>query len=556
MTFRTSAVRAALAITIGAAALGVAACTAPGTAKQTAAPQAGTSDIDEKPREQLKPGGTLRLSIQQWISQYNVGQVDGTQGDGQDILALTQPELWFRDEHGSISRNPDVLASAEVTATSPRQVVTYRINPKATWSDGTPITWRDFETQWKTRNGSAKAFTVSSTAGYDLITGVAKGADDREVKVTFGTPHADWQALFDPLLPGSALDTPQKFNTGWIEKIPVWAGPWKIGSLDKTAQTITVVPNDKYWGVKPVLGSIIFRALDSSAITDAYLNKEIDQAPARTPETYKRLSGAPGTAIRIGSRWDETHLTLGDAGPLADVRVRQAISIGLDRAAIARAASTDLPFKLQPLGNHFFMPAQSGYRDNSADYGRFDPAKAKKLLDEAGWTSKSEGAPRVRNGKALTLTYIVNSGGSNDIPQLVQNLLGKIGIGVELKQVPRNEFFEKYVNTGTFDLVSFRNVDVLFPSDNLPTFRTGGEQNYGKVAAPEVDALLAKAAAETDPAAARDLYNKADALIWKNGHSVELFQTPQISAVRSGLANYGAWGLRSSHQYTETGWLK
>ncbi|GLK99310.1 ABC transporter family substrate-binding protein [Dactylosporangium matsuzakiense] len=522
-------------------------------ADQGAAPKTGSADINPKPRESLRKGGTLRLSIQQWITQYNVGQVDGLQGDASSIMTLTEPKLFFADDNGVPVLNADVLVSADVTSTG-TQVVTYRLNPKATWSDGAPITWRDFETEWKTRNGSDARFQVSGTTGYDAIASVERGADDRTAKVTFKTRYADWQSLFDPLLPGSALDTPEEFNTGWIEKIPVWGGPWKIGTADKTSQTITVVPNERYWGTRPILDSIVYRALDSTAITEAYLNNEIDQAPGRQAEAYQRLAGAPDTVIRTGGRWDETQLTIGHNGPLSDERVRQAIQNAVDRRAVAAAQSSGLPFKVNTLGSHFFMPSQDGYRDNSGDYGRFDLDRAKRLLDEAGWKAGADGA-RSKDGAPLKLSYVVNSQGSTELPQLVQNQLAQSGIAVELRKVPANDYFAKYVNVGAFDLASFRQVDNVFPSLLYPVYRSNGEQNYGGVGSPDIDKLIDQAGAETDRAKAVELLNQADGLLWKAGHSVPLFQTPQISAVRPNLANFGAFGLRSERQYVDVGFI-
>lgn len=523
-------------------------------AKQGEQPRTGSADINPKPRDGLRKGGTLRLSIQQWITQYNVGQTDGTQGDGASILALTQPALWFLDANGVSSPNPDVLASAKVGIDGGKQVVTYQLNPKATWSDGTPVTWQDFATQWKTLNGTDDRFQVASTTGYDAITGVERGGDDRTAKVTFKAPYADWQSLFNPLLPGSALDTPEEFNTGWIEKIPVWGGPWKIGTADKTAQTITVVPNEKYWGTKPLLDSVVFRALDATAITEAYLNNEIDQAPGREADAYKRLAGAANTAIRTGGRWDETQLTVGHNGPLADERVRQAVANAVDRNALAAAQSAGLPFKVNTIGSHFFMPSQDGYKDNSGDTGSFDVARARQQLDQAGWAASADGKTRTKDGTALKLVYVVNSRGTTDLPQLIQNMLAQVGITVELRKVPSNDFFAKYVNVGAFDLTSFRNVDNIYPSLLFPVYRSDGEQNYGKVGTPEIDQLLDQAGAETDRAKAVGLLNQADVLLWKAGHSVPLFQTPQISAVRPGLANFGAYGLSSERQYVDVGW--
>ena len=77
--------------------------------------------------------------------------------------------------------NPDYLASEPTLVTEPKQVVTYNINPKAIWYDGTPITWEDFHWQWRAQNGTNKAYQISSSNGYSDIENVARGRDDREV---------------------------------------------------------------------------------------------------------------------------------------------------------------------------------------------------------------------------------------------------------------------------------------------------------------------------------------------------------------------------------------
>lgn len=533
----------------------VAACGNGSPSTPTAAPpKAGSADINVQPRAGLKPGGSVRMSIEQWITQFNYFQADNVDGDGQWVGTLLEPQLWRVDADGVARANPDVLASAQVSATSPEQVVTYRINPKAVWSDGRPITWQDFATQWADLNGTNPAYLVSTTTGYDQIGAVARGADDREVKITFRKPFADWQLLFNPLLPSVAMDTPDKFNKGWIDKAPVYGGPWKIGTADKTTQTLSLVPNPTYWGTKPVLDTLILRALDSSALTDAFLNNEIDLAPARQPDAYKRLAGAANTVIRIGGRWDETHLTLNSTGALADVHVRQAISEALNRPAIATAQSSGLPFKVNILDNHFFMPTQQGYQDNSGPYGHFDLSAAKTLLDQAGWTAASDSATRTKDGKQLTLDYIVPSGSTSQVPQLVQNMLAQAGVKVNLHTVPANDYSDKYLNNGSFDLASFRNVDEVFTSALLPTFVSKGDQNFGKVGTDQIDQLLNTASTSTDRKRSIAAYNQADTLIWQQGHSIELFQTPQIDAVRAGLANFGAYGLSSDDQLVDTGW--
>ncbi|MCS0605068.1 ABC transporter family substrate-binding protein [Streptomyces sp. LP11] len=533
-----------------------------GAPHKAAAPKADGQDINARPVADLRQGGTLTMGIDQWITQYNINNVDGQQGDAQEIARTVLPDLFDSDARGAHHVNPDFLLSAKVTSTSP-QVVEYRLNPKAKWSDGKSLSWHDFQAQWRALNGRDKRYEAADTSGYDQIAKVEQGADAHTVKVTFGSPYADWQRLFDPLYPAAYYDSPAAFLKSWSEKVPVSGNAFKVGKYDKTAQTVTLVPDPTWWGRKPKLDSIVFRVLDSAARTDAYLNKEIDYTTALLPEDYKRLVKAPDTDIRRGARWDEVHITLnGGRGPLKDLRVRQAVQHAVDRKGIQEAFAKDLSFELKPLNNHFFMPNQQGYTDTTDGYADFDAAAAAKLLDAAGWQDNGAGKPRTKGGERLTLDYVLSAGGTaaqTDQAELVQQQLGQVGIKVELKKVPANDYFNQFVNRGNFDLTSFRNVDAVYQSMLTPVFvrPKGGNlfQNFGSVGSPKIDTLLHRAAGTTDPAAAARLYNQADHEIWRLAHSIELYQRPQILAVRKGLANFGAEGL-ADVDYTKVGWLK
>ncbi|MFI7339644.1 ABC transporter family substrate-binding protein [Streptomyces sp. NPDC050085] len=530
--------------------------------KKQAAPAVDGQNVNARPLSDLKQGGTLKMGLSTWPANFNWNTPDGFQGDATEVDGALLPDLFDNDAKGAQHINPNFLTSAKVVSTEP-QVVEYELNPKAKWSDGKPLSWKDFAAQWKALNGRDKDYEAAVTDGYEEISKVEQGKDAHGVRITFDKPYAEWQNLFDPVYPAAYIDTPEKFNTGWTQKLPVTANAFKVKEIDRTAQTITIVPDPDWWGPKPKLDSVVYRIVDFTATTEAYLNKEIDQATALLPEDYKRLVKAPGTDIRRGARWDEVHIALNGArGPLKDVRVRQALGNAIDRKGINTAFSKDLSFELKPLDNHLFMPNQEGYQSNSGEYGKYDPEKAGKLLDAAGWKSAGAGKPRTKDGKQLTLEYTLSAGSSSaqvDQAELVQQQLAAVGIKITLKKVPANDYFTKFVNTGNFDLTSFRNVDAVFKSVVTPTFvQPQGKnlfQNYGSIGSPKIDALLKKAQQTVDTTEANKLYNEADKELWKLGHSIELYQRPQIVAVRSGLANYGAEGL-ASRDYTKIGWLK
>ena len=84
--------------------------------------------------------------------------------------------------------------------TNGKQVVTYKINPKAVWSDGQPITAKDFEFTWQIQKSADPAkggcAALLTTVGYDQIASVEGSDNDKTVTVTYAKPFADWKSLF------------------------------------------------------------------------------------------------------------------------------------------------------------------------------------------------------------------------------------------------------------------------------------------------------------------------------------------------------------------------
>ncbi|MCX4752865.1 ABC transporter family substrate-binding protein [Kitasatospora purpeofusca] len=549
-----------------AVALAATACSSGGggsadTAVKSAAPGQGSIDINARTVDQIRDGGEVRFPLYQWITQWNPFQVDGRYGDAVEIMRTVEPDLFTTDETGTFKANADYLVDAKVTSTSP-QVVTYKLNPKAKWSDGKPLSYLDFKADWEASNGKKDGYNIADSAGYELISGVEQGADPAEVKVTFSETYADWQNLFRPLIPAAGIATADDFNKGWVEKVPITAGALKIGTADKTAQTLTLVPDPNWWGAKPKAERIVFRVMSQSATTQAFLNNEIDYATAGTATAYGQLKDAKDAVIRSASPWDEVHISFGGGGALADRKVRQALGKALDRSALIKIANNGVPVEFKPLGNHIFMPNQAGYQDNSGEWAKFDVPAAKKLLDDAGWKEAGSGQPRTKDGQSLTLHWVLNESTPQaqvDLATAAQAMWLQAGVKVEVDKVAANDFFTKYVNPGKWDIASWRNTDSFPLSSSLTNFRLPqGDNvfgNFSKLGTEEIDGLLKKAAGTIDPVEAAKLYNQADAKIWELGHTFELYQRPTVVAARKGLANYGAFGLAST-DYTKVGWEK
>jgi glutathione transport system substrate-binding protein len=561
--------RRLLAVTI--ASLLLAACSgrqdAASTASEATAPKANASNIHAVARERLRDGGTFTWPMRQTPTNFNLLEIDGSLLDGLYVIGAFMPVTFENDSEGTPVWDRDILASEPVLTMTNGQVVTYEINPQAVWYDGTPITWQDFYWQWKANNGTNLAYHIAAANGYEDIGNVERGKDDREVIVTYRRPFADWQSLFSPFYPASTNEDPQMFNEGWVDHPLTSAGPFKFDSFNRTTQTITFVRNEKWWGLPAKVDRLVFRTIDDKAQVDALANGEVDAAPiAADANMYHRAQTIESAELRSAGAASFRHLTINATSPmLTDVRVRRALAMGIDRTAIARALLGPLGLPPQPLNNHVFVANQRGYRDNSGEVGRYDPDRAAQLLDEAGW--RLQDGVRRKDGQALEIKCVIQSTvqASRQEAELIQNTLARIGVKVNINPVPTNDFFEKYVTPGQFDVTLFAWIGTPYPISSVksiyatPTRSPDGQmniqQNYARVGSPEIDALFAAANAEFDRDRANEIANQADELIWQEVHSLPLYQRPEIIAAKRNLANFGAFGLQTPWPYADIGWV-
>ncbi len=509
----------------------------------------GAEDIGPVPRARVMDGGTLRLAATEFPRQWNYWHLGGTDLDTARVLRTMMPWLFRGDAYGRVAADLDYLAGARTTRVGGRQVVTYDLNPKATWSDGRPLGYRDFRALWRACAGRNPAYRITTSAGYERIESVERGVDDRQVVVRFARPFGEWRGLFSPLYPARAIGTRAAWDGAWRDRIPVTAGPFRPERLDRTAGTVAVVRDPRWWGRRARLDRVIFRDLARDAMPWAFASGEIDAFDVPDAAAYRQAAAVPGAVVRSAAGPDFTQLTFNGASPvLADVRVRRALAMAIDRRAIARAALAGLGGTARTLDDHVFVNTQEGYRNNAADLGEHHPDRARDLLGRAGW--RMEGKARRRNGRPLTLRYVYPAGAdaSRQTGELVQAMLAEVGARVDLRPVPDGAFFDRYLIPGAFDLAPFSWIGSAYPISGLRSIygrSPAGDprQNVARVGSARLDAALDRADAETDPVRARRDADRADAMIWAEVHSLTLYQRPQIVAVRRGLADWGAFGL-------------
>lgn len=518
--------------------------------------QRGVNDINPVARDLVRDGGDLRWPLDAIPDNFNINHVDGNLLENRDVMEALMPGAFVREADGTVSLDEDYFTSIELTSTAP-QVVTYTINPAATWTDGTPLTWRDLQAQWQALNGTNPAYLPADTAGYDSVASVERGVDDRQAVVTFATPYAEWRAMYEHVYPAAINSDPEAFNKDWLTSIGTTAGPFRPETVDTTAQTITLVRNEQWWGEPAKLDRIIYRVVERGALADALANNEIDYYRIGSDvNLFARAQGIPGVVVRQAVEPLFNHITL-NGGPgaiLSDPALRRALVQGLDRQAIATALVGQIVPEITPLNQYIFVQGSANYVDHAQGVA-YDPAAASAALDALGWVSPGEGQVRVRNGQPLNVRYVATAGNpiSERIVALTSSQLRAIGVGVEVVPVASADLFDQYVTPGNFDMIGFAYSGSPFPiTGSRNIFVSASESNVSRVNTPEIDALFAQASAELDDAARTEDLQRIDQALWEQIPYVPLYQATGAVAVRGTLANFGAKGFADA-DYTEIG---
>jgi peptide/nickel transport system substrate-binding protein len=517
-----------------------------------------TNDVNPKDPSELRDGGNLRLALSSFPSNFNYLHVDGGTEDGATVIGPTMPSAFVSDAAGQLAVDHNYFTDIQLTGTSPQQV-TYTINPKAVWSDGSPITWEDMRSQAAALSGKDNAFLVSSTSGFERVGKVERGVDDRQAIVTFDQPYAEWKGQFSPLYPKAVTASAETFGNLDRDSLPVSSGPFVITNIDRAQNRITLNRNPKWWGDTPKLDTITLSVLDHSAMLPAIQNNELDYGYMSGIELVTAAKNSKNVVIRRTPEPSWSHLTFNGApgALLADPQLRIAISKAIDRQGLVTAAQNGIVTDPKPLNNHIFMAGQKGYQDNSAPIA-FDPAEAARMLDALGW--KRNGDVREKDGRKLEIRDVMYQQDQwVQTAQIVQQNLAQVGVKLTIQTVPGSGLFKDVIDPGNFDIAQFSWGGSVLPLGALPQIYAYNPENLqgnkARIGSPELNALIDKTISELDPDKAITLANQCDQMIFAEGYSIPLQQASGTYAVRDNLANYGAFGL-ASPDYTKVGFLK
>jgi peptide/nickel transport system substrate-binding protein len=434
----------------------------------------------------------------------------GTDGQSERIYELIFDALLIRDEHLNVQ--PGLAERWDV-----RDPLTYvfHLHSGVKFHSGQPLTSRDvkwtFDSLLKGKVRSPKGSTYRFVDHIDA-------PDDATVVFHLKEPFA---TLLWNLSEGAIGIVP--YGSGdEISRKPVGSGPFRFVSAEPDKDVI-LERNPDYWGPQPKVERVRFAVVPDATTRALELRKGSADivVNALTPDVVLTLEREPKLDVlrRPGTIVQYMRFNLRDE-ILKDVRVRRALAYAIDRRPI-----------LEYLWRGFAQPAESilpvqswAYTSEVEKYG-YDPARARQILDEAGYAPVQ--------GVRFHLTMKTSTEDSTRLMVAVlQQQLRDVGIALDIRTFEFATFYSD-VTKGAFQLYSLRWIganedpDIFEYAFDSAKFPPQGA-NRGYFSDPRVDALIARGRSELDPTKRKDIYQQIQRILAEELPSLNLWYPDNV----------------------------
>ena len=507
-------------------------------------------DYNPLERDQIQDGGGLTMAITEMAEQQNVFHANMNRYT-RDVWVKYNPQLTLFDGDGTYHPNPAYLSDVKDEVVDGKTVVTYTIVDEANYNDGTPIDWTSFENTWKFNNGSNPDVQVNSTDGYELIESVTRGETDKQAVVTYKQAYPWWEGLFGSLVPPQ-VDSADTFMNAYLKQLhPEWgAGPFKVENVNFETGEVSFVRNEKWWGEPAKLERISYRAMEDQASINAFRAGEIDLTGVGSRDRLETARQMGDQAdIRVSLRPSNFLLTINSEAPgLDDPKVREAIMTAIDRSQLAAIRFNGLDYTEELPGSFTLFQTQDGYEDNFGSVVQYDQEKAKKLLEEAGY---SEANP-------LSVRYVT----LGDSPMVqattsaIQSMLRAVGIDVQVEERPSSDF-SKVTSEKDFDLFmsGFSSSDPFGVAYFGQLYASDSELNKSGTGSAELDAKIEELQKIEDADEQIKRANELEKEAFGEFGIMPYANGPEMVATKPGLANLGAMSF-AVLPIENVGWAK
>ena len=463
---------------------------------------------------QPQKGGQIIVGISQEPQNFNpiMPTIESQRG----VHMAIYDDLWRVGPKGEYIPNlaTEIPTQSNGGISKDGTLFTVKLRKDAKWHDGQPFSAKDVVFTWKTiMNPKVSAF---STVGFDQIADMW-AADDFTVKFKLPQPYApilvilsDMFIVPEHILGKSPDINKDEFNT----KRPVGTGAFKFVSW-AAGDHIALEANKVYHGPGPYIDRLIYKYIsDLTVLFTQFKTGEIDITGIQgiPVDLYPEAKTLPNITLHVNPGTTYDCIAPNFLLPIfQDKRVRQALHYGMDKKPIIEK----IFLGLCPEAETYIPPQSWAYNPKIKGYHKYDPEKAKKLLEEAGWKVGPDGI-RVKDGKRLSFENACTAGNKarEQIQQLLQQQWRQIGVEMKINNKPPAVLFGDFYRLSKFETIingigmgadpehSFRLHSKYIPA------KGGMGRNSIAYENPEVDKLLEAGVREMDQEKRKKIYFK------------------------------------------------
>ena len=464
----------------------------------------------------------------------------------------------------SFKYQPDLIS--KYTLKLHPQRVTYYIRKNAKWSDGVPVTGKDWKFTWQTTQDPKNKDHIDPL-GYQDISSV-KGSG-KVVTVTWKRNFAGWRGLFNYVLPQHALSGTDML-TVWNDCIcnpkagnkPISDGPFLLTRFDR-GSGITLTRNNAGWyGPKAKLDSIVFRFItNTNSEIQAIRAGEVDAIYPQPQLALADLRNQAGLKVvtHLGLQWEHIEIQQGAKGnPLAKNKwLRQALVTSLNRGAAAKALYGTLNPKVGVLNSLTRLTNEPTYDPKHFSKWNYNPNKVDSIMKAHGCNKGGDGI-FVCNGTKVAFDFASTTG--NALRALAftifQDQAAKAGIQLRNAFVPAGTLFGSKLPNHDFDLAMFTYLVTVDPHYVVSTFTCGNASNYTEYCNRTVSNLLTQSDRELNDKKRLALVNKAGAIMGNDVPMIPLFQRPTYLVYKTSIKGLVDNPTSQGPSFNAEGWSK
>jgi peptide/nickel transport system substrate-binding protein len=415
---------------------------------------------------------------------------------------------------------PDV---AEKWETPDDRTIVFHLNPNAKFQDGRPVTAHDFKYTFDSTLSpsiaSPKKSGYASVASFDA-------PDDHTVVIRLKEPNA---GIFDNL---TYMLVPQGADPKVFAKLPVLAGAYRVKEF-KTDERVTMTAFPGWVGGPPKIPNVIVRIIPDATTRVLELKRgtvdfEINSIPYDQVAPFKNSKDFKVVRSH-GGAYQYLAFNLHDP-ILAKKAVRQAIAHAIDRNRIVR----DLLLGYGQVTDSMFPQGHWARAANLPTF-EFNPAKAKQMLDAAGYPSVG-GKPRFRISFRTSTDEE-----ANQQAQMIQQMLKEVGIAMEIQSSEFGVFMDD-VKNGRFQMFSLRRAGISDPDFYYTILHSKSlapnGQNRGYYVNPRVDQLIEQGRSTFDRARRKAAYDEVQQILADELPYISLYHRDNVAIMRNNIDGF------------------